>query len=253
MIHMTHRFNNPSGDSYRSLLTLLAQNMSTPNAELHVKSKLVAGEPVEHVKMFVDENLQKRFDNLYKQLEFVSTAFDSFEDLVVEYVRQSHMEPLASTTRDGQHMLCWLATNRQLTPRQTDVVSCQRSRHEVELLARSKRFEYVQFHNLDRSSGRRIATDAHIHLNPIRSWTRFLTSELLEDEVEPPVDVVFFPDQGQIATAAMDADGHKLFDYLDRTQPCTVREWAEAAGLQDDELVVSLCVELVDMGLATVS
>lgn len=171
MIHMPHRFNNPSGDSYRSLLTLLAQILSTPNAELHVKSKLVAGEPVERVKMFVDGNLQKRF-------------------------------------------------------------------------------EYVQFHNLDRSSGRRIATDAHIHLNPIRSWTRFLTSELLEDDVEPPVDVVFFPDQGQIATAAMDAAGHELFDYLDRTQPCTVREWAEAAGLQNDNLVVSLRGEFVDMGLA---
>ena len=172
-------------------------------------------------------NLQKRFDKLYKQLEVVSAAFDSFEDLVVEYVRKSHMEPLASTTTDGQHMLCWLTTNRQLPPR-----------HEVELLARSKRFEYVQFHNLNRSSGRRIATDAHIHLNPIRSWTRFLTSELLEDDVEPPVDVVFFPDQGQIATAAMDAAGHELFDYLDRTQPCTVREWAEAAGSQNDNLVV---------------
>ena len=119
MIHMPHRFNNPSGDSYRSLLTLLAQILSTPNAELHVKSKLVAGEPVERVKMFVDGNLQKRF-------------------------------------------------------------------------------EYVQFHNLDRSSGRRIATDAHIHLNPIRSWTRFLTSELLEDDVEPPVDVVFSLIRGRL-------------------------------------------------------
>ena len=248
-----HEQTSAADKSYRQQLARLAQAMSQANHEKVVLPDLAQGMPPTRIKMFVDGNLEKRLDKLTKQLEFVAEIFDDFESLIVQYIREVPLSALGSSAGDGERMLQWLNITQQLTPRQQDYVTCQNSRQNVENLARSKRALYIRFQELlSLTDGwfdeleRNVRLN--VYLNPICAWSRFVTSEFLNEEDTPPVNVIFFPVSGQVTTAVLEPRGQALIDELSGHQPCRLSEWIRQSGHDADEIVAA-CRDMAQIGL----
>ncbi|MCH7727630.1 MAG: hypothetical protein IH991_14275, partial [Planctomycetes bacterium] len=125
-----------STETYRDQLSRFVDVMTVPNHEDAMASDLAEISEPSRIKMFVDGNLEKRMGKLDSQLGFVADAFDDFESLIGQYVRQSRLASYDTGTSDGEHMLIWLGESQSLTPDQRDYVTCQRARHAVEGIAR---------------------------------------------------------------------------------------------------------------------
>ena len=240
--------------SYREQLTRLVQDMALPNREAELESQLRVPSRPEHIKLFVDGNLDKRLDKLSRQLEFVAAQFEDFEALIVDYIRAQPLAALDSGTHDGDRMLAWLVANRELSPEQRDYVLCQRTRHEIEALAARRRLAYIRFNERFSLVGRfaeRLESDPalQIYLNPIRRWARFTTAELLEETTRPPANVLFFAARGHVATALLELEGQTLINELADLQPCPLETWATSTDLLDQSELVQFCHDLATMGL----
>lgn len=244
-----------SQETYNQNVARLVRSLSMPNRHSELLNDLSSQSKLSSVKMFVDGNLDKRLDKVGKQLEFVAEAFgEDFEALIVEYINDLPLEAYDTGASDGQRMLIWLAEKKPLTPEQKDYVACQQARHAIEDIARVNRLRHTRFtelHSLaEQHSGELYTNDQlKILLNPIRHWTRFHSSALLDDQAPPPVDVMFFAAGNEIATAVLDLEGQALINELADYQPCTLGQWAALSQLADHQQLLDLCVDLSQMGL----
>ncbi len=243
-----------SRETYRRQLARLVSAMSLPNREAGVNEDLNKPSTPERVKMFVDGNLDKRFEKLQIQLKFVAEGFDGFDDLIVEFLRARPLASYDTAASDGERMLVWLAETKSLTLEQLDHVACQRARHAVEELARKHRLPHVRFQELASLAEvyrDQLATDERlkIHLNPVRTWARFVSPALLEDETAPPANVLFFPVREEIATAVLELEGQALVNELADFQPCTLAEWSALSVQADRDELLELSRDLAAMGL----
>jgi hypothetical protein len=238
-------------DDYRQQIARLIQALARPNAEAEV-DLLAADSTPAGVKMFVDGNYDKRIDKLSSQLEFVAEAFDDFEDLLAKYICDVPLVELDTVLTDGQRMLQWLRRARPLSLVQSDYVACQHARHTVELLAEAHRKQHVQFQQLRQNAAGAemlFLPATIVHLNPLRAWARFQTTALLEEDDEPPCDVLLLADGDELATAALELEAQALVNELADIEPCTIAQWAEHAGLADHDELIDLCSDLAVIGL----
>jgi len=227
------------------------------NDRLH--RHLAEGSTVEQVKLFTDGNLDKRFEKLQRQTEFVAGAFTEFDELLVEFIRHYALSAYDTGASDGERCLRWLERTRELSPEQRDYIICQRARHAVEESARKNRLAYVHFQELCSTSSQLLEEvgcnpDLRIYLNPIRIWSRFETRALLDDDSETPADVLFFPLQGDIRTTVLEPVGYRRVRALAELSPCMIETWVEApsANRRDratQSQLIEFCGELAEMGL----
>lgn len=209
------------------------------------------------VKMFVDGNLDKRFEKLLDALDFLSPAFKQFDELIVSYIRATPLAAYDTGGSDAERMLDWLQRTRKLSARQQDYIACQRARHAVEEAAREDRLAYVRFQERW-SVTPALAADlptgvALLYLNPIRIWTTFRTTTLLGEGAEPPCQVVFFPVQGEISTAALDDRGAALLAELAALCPVGFDSWAAVTQHADSDDLLQTVRDLAEMGLVAVA
>jgi hypothetical protein len=207
--------------------------------------------------MFVDGNLEKRREKLEVQLAFVADAFKDFEQRIVDFIRSEPLAAFGSAVSDGEAMLCWLSATVDLSPVQRDYVTCQRARHAIEEIARKNRIAYVRFQELSSIVYQFVPQlDSHdelrILLNPIRTWVTFETAELLDEDVQPPSNVLCFATGGDIATAALELEGQALLNELVDYQPCTLAEWATVSTWADRDELNEFCRDLAEMGLVAI-
>ncbi len=243
-----------SHETYRQQLVHLVRAMCVPNCESDVSADLSGTSAASRVKMFVDGNLEKRFEKVQKQLEFVAEGFDQFDDLIVEYIRACPSAAYDSGASDGERMLVWLTETCAPTDEQLDYIECQRARHTIEDLARKNRLKHVRFQELyslteqyaeELSANRQL----RVYLNPIRTWAQFISSALLDDETLPPANVLFFAVRDEVTTAVLELEGQALINELSDYQPCTLDEWAALSSQTDRDELVEMCHDLADMGL----
>lgn len=244
--------------TYQQQLRRLVRAMSMPNRETRAADALADPSTFARVKMFVDGNLEKRREKLESQLSFVADAFESFEDLIVRFIRCEPLAAFGSAVSDGEAMLRWLASAIDLSPEQRDYVTCQRARHTIEEMARVDRLAYVRFQELSSIVDQflpQLGTrdELRILLNPIRTWVTFETAELLDDEAQPPSNVLFFATRGDIATAALELEGQALLNELVDYQPCTLADWAAISSWADRDDLTAFCRDLAEMGLVAIS
>jgi hypothetical protein len=243
-----------STETYRDQLSRLVHVMTVANHEDAMANDLAEISAPSRIKMFVDGNLEKRMEKLDSQLGFVADAFDDFEFLIGQYVRQSRLASYDTGTSDGEHMLIWLGESQSLTPDQRDYVTCQRARHAVEGIARKNRLKHVRFQELFTLKDRTIEEVGRddrlrIYLNPIREWSRFITEVLLDDGAELPADVLFFPLGEEVNTAVMELEGQALLNELADFQPCTINEWFALGQQADRDELIETSRDLAEMGL----
>ena len=244
-------------DAYRSELRRLVRAMSRANHESVLADDLAGGTPIVRVKMFVDGNLDKRLDKLEKQLEFIAEAFDDFEALIRQYIRETPLAALDTAAGDGQKMLDWLRQREQLTLEQLDHIVCQSARHQVEALGDQLRIEHIRFQELSSLAETMLDQlpsdgDLQLHLNPIRTWSRFHSVALLDEGAVPLADVVFFAVGGEISTAIMEPRGRRLLEELVEIAPCALSSWSAVSQLADYQELADLVVDLTEMGLVAI-
>ena len=242
--------------TYRDQLLRMTRALAHANSDA-IAADLSHDSTPAAVKMFVDGNLDKRFEKLMNGLEFIAPAFRRFDNLVEAYVRESTLTAYDSGVSDCDRMLAWLEQMRRLSPRQLDYIACQRARHQVEALAREHRLEYVRFH--ERWSVTQTLVEqlpagmAILYLNPIRVWTTIGAAELLGEEVDRTTRVVFFPVAGEISTAALDDRGSALLAELVALGPAPYLSWAATSKVAQDEDLLDIVRDLAAMGLVAVA
>ena len=247
-----------SRESYEQQLQRIARAMSTARSA-DVYDDLEAGSRPELLKEFVDGNLDKRLEKLDKGLEFVKEAIgEPFEELAVEFIKALPLGAYDSGQYDGEKFLVWLVENKPLTPEQRDHVACQRARHAIENLGRNQRLAHVRFQELasladDLASELQTNPGLQIHLNPIRVWTQFETGELLGEEIDSPIDVLFFAVRNEISTAVLEENGRNLVEELSTLTPVSIATWTALSEHADREELVELCRDLAEMGLVAFS
>lgn len=240
-------------ESYRQQLHRVAQAMALAHST-EVGAYLDSGSTTEGVQLFVDGNLEKRCEKLETQLEFVASVVENFASLVDEYVTSVPQAAYDTSCSDGDRMLSWLIEHEPLSAEQLDYVACQRARHQIEMLARQHRMKHLRFQELatlaeELGSELESNSGLKVHLNPIRTWARFSTPELLDEEATPPCNVLFFAAGGDVGSAVLELEGQALINELADYQPCTLEDWADLSQLADREQLIELCRELAKMGL----
>jgi hypothetical protein len=239
--------------SYRDHLERLAAALTRPDTA--PAAEVVDGAVPEQVRVFAEENLDKRLNKLRAQVEFVADALEDLDGLLRAFCRQTRLEAYATTTSDGEQFLRWLERTHELTPAQHDHVACQRARHAVEEAARANRRAHVRFQEL-RSVAEELAGEMEarpglrIHLNPLRARARFTTRALVDEEASLPADVLFFPVGNDIRTAVLEPVGLALLGELEALSPCTLGEWAARSEHGGREELAAFCRDLAALGLA---
>ncbi|MDG2388941.1 MAG: hypothetical protein P8M30_06440, partial [Planctomycetaceae bacterium] len=124
-------------DSYRKQLDKYAEALSIAHND-EVVGDLKSGNTADMLKMFTDGNLDKRFNKVKDQVEFVAEFFDEeeFEEQVVSYVRTLPLLAYDTGISDGERFLDWLPNQMELTEEQKDAIRCQQARHKIEDVAR---------------------------------------------------------------------------------------------------------------------
>jgi hypothetical protein len=240
-------------DEYRDQLSLLAEAMCVTRSQ----APTVRVDSQYQLDLFAEENFAKRIDKIKAQVEFVHEAFDNLDALIEECTLDNPMAPYDRNTSDGGAFLDWLARRRKLSKKRQDYVTVARARLRIEEGAGTQRRGHLRFQELYSVAHELLPEfgfnpDLRIHLNPVRTRARLVTSAFLEGET-PPVEVLFFPFGHDVRTAILDERGLTLIDELDRFAPCTLHEWSVLSDLADAEELASLVRQFVELGLAALA
>jgi hypothetical protein len=239
------------GETYHDQIARLARGLTA--AGLGPSGDLPA-DVCRQMRLFAEENVEKRLEKLGRQVEFVAGAFEDLDDLLGAFCRALPQAAYADVGDDGDRFFEWLTTTRELTPEQRDHLACQAARHAVAAAARANRAGHLRFQELWSVAGRlggelKRNRQLVIHLNPIRAWARFQTRALLDEEAEVPADVLFFAAGGGISTALLGAEGRQWVEELAGYAPCTLDQWVARGALAPRRHLLHFCRELAGMGL----
>ena len=245
-------------ETYKQQLQRIARAMATARSA-DILGDLEEGSKPELLKEFVDGNLDKRLDKLDKGLELVKDSLgEQFEEMAVEFIKSLPLGAYDSGQYDGEKFLVWLVENKSLTPEQHDHVACQRARHAIENLGRNKRLAHVRFQECasladELANDLETNPDLQIHLNPIRVWSMFETGELLGENIDEPIDVLFFAVRNETSTAVLEVNGRELVKELATLAPVSLATWAVLSEHADRDELIELCRDLAEMGLVAFS
>lgn len=245
--------------AYREQMIWLAQSLAAARSE-EVLAVVAAGTNPEHVRMFTDDNVDKRFEKLHKQVEFISAAFDDLGESLSDYIHEIPLSSYDTGSSDGERFLQWLEKSQELSPEQRDVIACQRARHAVENMGRENRMGHVRFQELWSMAGQlagelKSNRQLRLQLNPIRLWSVFESGLLLDDDAVPPADVLFFAVGNEVRTAVLESSGKIRIDELSRLGVCTFDDWMawyKVQGIEEhprSEELSDFCRDLSEMGL----
>lgn len=240
-------------EEYRHQIQHCAHKLAVAKTK-DVSPFLPEGERMDLVDVYADGNLEKRQGKLTDQFEFMQDAFEELEQWIVEYIRTVPLAAYDTGSTDSVLFLDWIEERKSLTPEQIDLVTCHRSRIEVEESARDNRMGHIRFQEMlsateDLAQQLESNEDLWVHLNPIRVWARFETTVLLEDEDDLPATVLFYPVGSDIRTAVLDAFGQMVVDKLESLQSVRAGELLAAFPYDNREAVIEVTRDLAEMGL----
>ena len=250
-------------EDYSEQLTRIARSLAAAR-DHEVIGDVAAGTDPEFVRMFTEDNVQKRFDKIRHQVEVIEPGFEELDELLSLFIDQLPLSSYDTGASDGDRFLQWIEQTQELSAEQCDLIDCQRARHIVESLGRKNRFGHIRFQQkwstaASQSSELDSKRDLNIHLNPIRVWSRFHTNLLVDDDTVLPADVVFFACTNEVRTAVLESEGKRRLNDLELLGTCTIDEWRAWRGACDTaasptrEELIEICRGLAEMGLIAFS
>ncbi len=238
---------------YRDQIVRCAQSLAIAKIET-VSHDVDDRFTLDQVKMFVDGNLDKRYQKLLDQVELLNDAFDDLEDLVVDYVKTIPLAAYDTGCSDGTRFLQWIAETRRPSLSQTDFINCQLCRNEIEDIARAHRTAHVRFQELwstaDTLAGQLGENPSlSIFMNPVCIWSTFQSQALLDDDTPAPTRVLFFVAGSDIRTSVLEVSAQSLLSSLERLTPCSLDEWLADSPHTDRDDLMELCRDSAEMGI----
>lgn len=224
-------------DTYREQLVRWSGVLAAGRTE-EVCKALAQGE-AEDVERFLDQTSGERHGLLRQALAFVALAFDDFDALVGDYLRQMPQAAYETEYREPERFLHWLTEARPLTNKEMQFVAYQQAEFTVVAEARKRRSEHLVFQRAWRQVGThlpRLARDPalRIHLNPIRAWSQLTLPGRAAS------DVLFFAAGDRVAsTAPGPLEG--AFVQVLACGPGTLAESAGELGTVSQEELAALC------------
>lgn len=248
---MTHPIIN---QEYAEQIRRCAQALALAKND-QVKGELANGHTLDMLKMFTDGNLEKRYQKLFDECEFMAEEFEDLDQTIVEYVKTIPLTAYDTGCTDAERFLRHLESTRSLTPEQKDYITCQQGRYALEFQALENRLEHVRFQELSGmvetfSEEWGSNPDLRIYLNPLRVWGTFYTTVLLEEDDEVPAKVLFYPVGPDTHTAVLEEEGLAVVRFLETRGRARLddRAWKET-GLSREERI-EIGRDLADIGLA---
>lgn len=225
---------NEYRDLIERLCGALAAGRGADIAE-HVWERGAAEGIAEHLANAFGE----RIELLRRALRLVALAFDDFDSLIFEYMRQVPIATYHSGRSDAERFLDWLSRSRSLTPKQQDFAAYRRAELTVERLARRRRAAHQQFQRLLAAMAGRATWQAvpgaadvslprtaeawTIHLNPVRVWTRL--SIFAAETESGGAPVLFYPVGAGIEAGRLDELQRRMLGDLEAVAPVEMRDW----------------------------
>jgi hypothetical protein len=224
-------------EGYRAQLVRWSGALAAGRTE-EVYEALAQGE-AQDVARFLAQTSGERRGLLRQDLAFVALAFDDFDALVGDYLRQTPPAAYETQYRDPERFLLWLAESRPLTSKERQFVAYQQAEYTVVAEARKRRAEHLVFQRAWRQVGThlpRLARDPalRIQLNPIRVWSRVALPGRAAG------DVLFFAVGDRVASAAPGPLERTFVQVLARG-PGTLAESAGELGPVTREELAALC------------
>jgi hypothetical protein len=244
-------------EEYRRQLDRCAEAMAIAH-NASVAEYLPPGDSPDLVDLFTDGNIDKRYEKLRDHLELFSD-FPDLDACLENYIRSIPLDAYATTVRDADRFLQWLEQRHKFTPEEQDIITCQRARHQIEILAAGARARHLRFQDL-RSVSEELRTEfgmntgVRIEINPIHQRVCFHTMALFEgeDDIELPVNALFFPVQIDIRTVVLEQAGVWLVDALAKGDRHTYSELLSHFPGSANELL-DVCSDFIDVGMAACS
>lgn len=243
-----------TNEEYAEQIRRCAQALALAKNDL-VQSELASGHTLERLKMFTDGNLEKRFEKLVGECEFLAEEFEDLEEVIICYVKSIPLTAYDTGCTDAERFLRHLEATRSLTPEQTDFITCQQGRYALEFQALEHRMEHVRFQEMSGmvetfSEEWGTNPDLWIYLNPLRVWATFYTTVLLEEDDEVPAKVLFYPVGADTRTAVLEDDGLAVVHFLETRNRVKLddRAWKETNLSREER--IAICRDLADIGLA---
>lgn len=249
-------------ETYREQLARLARSLAHARDE-DVLNDLASGTPLSRVTMFTAGNLDKRFEKIRKQVEFVGDAFDDLDGLIDEFITSTALLAYDTGVSDGEQFLQWLERSQHPGAEQRDYITCQRARHAVEEIARRDRLGHIHYQEL-LSLADQLAAELdfnralRVHLNPIHAWSQFETRVLLDNSAETPAVVLFYAVKDDVRTALLEPDGIERVRELGKRGECTLDQWRHRIRSRCEcdatrAELAGFCRELTMLGLVALS
>lgn len=203
------------------------------------------------VQRFVDNAVGERFRLISEELAFVALAFDGFDEIVDEYLRETPRQTYALDHSDQERFLGWLRSTRELDAKQRDFIGHQEAEYACLAKAQKNRAGHVAFQRLwtlSKQTQRETQeqTNQAMQVNPIHVWSRMTIAD--NQPISPGEDNVLFLAVGQeIRSLWLDAVQIAAVRDLTQHNPTTLAAWsASHPELTNAE---QLCQELIAAGL----
>ena len=241
--------------TYEQQLVCWSDSLSAGRADT-VLDDLTGDCSTHDVERFLENAIGERYRLLTEELNLVALAFDDFDGLVGEYLREVPRRTFALHEREQQRFLRWLK-DRSLTPQQSDFVTYQESEYACYELARQNRTAHLEFQRVWNHSRRRIEkqsqlTNGVIRVNPVCVWTRLEVATVADDESRSG-DVVFLAVGTQVRSLWLTNTQYSAAQYLISHNPTTLTAWKASIPQMNTEGHDTLCRELVEGGLVAIS
>jgi hypothetical protein len=207
------------------------------------------------VQRFVDNAVGERFRLLTEELAFVALAFDDFEQLVDQYLRETPRQTYALDTSDQGRFLVWLQRARSLDGRQSDFITSQLAEYACLAKARENRPAHVAFQRLRTLSKqaqgqRRREPNQELQVNPIHVWSR-LTIVGGDASGSGSKNTIFVAVGQQVRSLWLAAEHISPVRDLTQNNPTTLAAWT--ARHPQLKHLDQLCDRLIEGGLVAMS
>jgi hypothetical protein len=244
---------NPPINAYRDQITRCARGLATARCE-EVQAGLASGSSGAGVERYLQSCSGQRYRSLAQGTELLAGGFDDLHELRLEYIRDVPLAAYDPNSGDARRFLEWLKRTRDLTPEQQDYWTCQWAPHAIADEARRNRSGHLRFQELRSVAGLlagELETNPGLRvvINPLRYWSQFLTTALLEGAGSPPIDVLFFALGTEISTAILEPPAPALLDELGSLGPCTLEQWLDRSEEADPQTLIAMGRNLAQMGL----
>jgi hypothetical protein len=207
------------------------------------------------VQRFVDNAVGERFRLIREELAFVALAFDNFDELIDEYLRETPRRTFALDDSDQERFLAWLRGTRELDAKQSDFIAHQEAEYACLAKAQKNRAGHVAFQRLLTLSKQtqrepQEPTNQEMQVNPIHVWSRMTIADT--QPTTPGEDNVLFLAVGQeIRSLWLNVEQIKAVRDLILHNATTLAAWsARHPELTNAE---QLCQELIAAGLLAVT